>query len=372
MALAFGPARDATALASLGKEISVEPWMPEKTPQLGLTKTGDSYWLAVGSAQSISSSVVDQVLGKYKDESAGAQVIVQDVGDRPEDVPVPQDGDEVLSYVNLTADNVSADALQASHVTLVVDKLWLLDEDIHPWSIQFNRYDEDRAVWTPHLAKRSGENASEVYYTVAPSGFSLWSISGREGEIPPKRFLVESMYAGTASDGEEFTVTSRVTNLTDSPQNYNAVLWLNSETYMTRSVLIPGGLTKEIRFELTLPADTYDLRLGRIARTVTVKPSQQVATAVPVVTAVAQPTISKPATSATPISTAKPVATEQATPVAAPTELATAIPTAIAAPGTTGGGFPIMILVGVVVVLALLGIGFVFMKGRGGNGRSED
>ena len=180
------------------------------------------------------------------------------------------------------------------------------------------------------------------------------------------------MYAGTASDGEEFTVTSRVTNLTDSPQNYNAVLWLNSETYMTRSVLIPGGLTKEIRFELTLPADTYDLRLGRIARTVTVKSSQQVATAVPVVTAVAQPTISKPATSATPISTAKPVATEQATPVAAPTELATAIPTAIAAPGTTGGGFPIMILVGVVVVLALLGIGFVFMKGRGGNGRSED
>jgi len=368
-ALAFGPARDATALAALGKEISVEPWMPEKTPKLGLSKTGDGYWLAVASAQAIGSSVVDQVLGKYTDEASGAQVAVQDVGEKPADVPVPQDGDTVLSYVKLATENVNPDDLRASHVTLVVDKLWLLDEDIHPWSIQFNRYDEDRAAWTPHLAKRSGESASEVYYTVAPSGFSLWSISGREGEIPPKRFLVESMYAGSASEGEEFTVTARVTNLTDSPQNYNAVLWLNSETYMTRSVLIPGGLTKEMRFGLALPADTYDVRLGRINRKVTVKPSLEVATVIPDVAPTAQPTMSKPAT---PVVTSVPAATTEASPVAVPTEVVAApVPTVIEPATTTGGGFPIMIILGIVAVLALVGVGFVVMKGRGGSGQAE-
>ena len=367
-ALAFGPARDAKALAALGQEISVEPWVPEKTPRVGPSKTGDGYWLAVASAQSIGSSLVDQVLGKYTDEASGGQLSVQDVAEKPEDVPVPEDGDEILSYVKLTGGTSDPDTFRASHVTLVIDKLWLIEGDIHPWSIQFNRYDEERAAWTPHLAKRSGENASEVYYTVAPSSFSLWSISGREGGIPPKRFVVESMYTDTAYEGEELTATARVTNLTDSPQNYNAVLWLNSETYMTRSVLIPGGLTKEIRFTLSLPADTYDLRLGRISRTVTIKQSKEVATAVVEVvpTVAAQPTIAK---SATP--TPKVVG---ATPTALPTSISapSPVPTAIGPVTTTGGGLPIMfIIIGIVAVLALAGVALVIMKGRGGNRESE-
>jgi len=365
-ALAFGPARDKKALAALGREISVEPWMPEKTPRLGITKTGDGYWLAVASPQMIESSVVDKVLGQYSDETSTAQMKVEDVGVKPADVPVPQVGDEILSYVQLTSENTDANNVQASHVTLVIDKLWLLDGNIHPWSIQFNRYEEDRAVWTPHLAKRSGENASEVYYTVSPSGFSLWSISGREGEIPPKRFLVESMNAGSAYSGEEFTVTSRVTNLTDAPQNYNAVLWINSETYRTQSVLIPGGLTKEIRFVLSLPADTYELRVGRIARTVKIKPSKEI-TAVVVPTVLAQPTITKVTT---------PVATQASVIVEAtsvPTTAApTPVPTAVVEPVTTdGGGSPLMLIIGVVAVLALVGVGFVVIKGRSANKPSE-
>jgi PGF-pre-PGF domain-containing protein len=365
-ALAFGPARDTVALAALGREISVEPWMPEKAPRIGPSKTMDGYWVAVAPAQAIESSLVDQVLGKYADE-AGARIKVQDVPEKPEDVPVPENGDKILSYVKLTAEGSTTDAVIASHVTLVIDKLWLIDGDIHPWSIQFNRYDEERAAWTPHLAKRSGESASEVYYTVAPSGFSLWSVSGREGEIPPKRFVVESLYAGSAYEGEELTVTSRVTNLTDSPQNYNAVLWLNSEAYMTRSVLIPGGLTKEMRFTLSLPAETYDLRMGRISRTLTIKQPKEVATAVVAVvpTVVAQPTIVKSATPTPEV--------VGATPTALPTSIApTPVPTVIdSTTSTDGGGSMMFIIIAVVAALVLVGVALVIMKGRGGNRESE-
>ena len=114
---------------------------------------------------------------------------------RPRNVPSPGTDRKVSNYVNLTLAALTgceSKDIQAGHVTISVPKDWMRVNNIHPWAIQFPKFDEEINEWVSFTGKRVGEDFANVYYSVPPSGFSLWSITGSES-VPPIQFVIENV-----------------------------------------------------------------------------------------------------------------------------------------------------------------------------------
>jgi PGF-pre-PGF domain-containing protein len=265
-ALAAGVAADPAALVALGAAMQVEAWVAETAPVAGPSPFGGT-WQSVGSPAPIS-----QILARYARTIANARVAVADVPQLPAGVPALPAGQVVSEYVRLTAENFKAEDLLTSHITFFVEKSWLAANNIHPWSIQFSRYDEQQKTWAPGIGKRVREDAQRVYYSVTPPQLSLWAISGSLA-MPPVAFRVDelSISPAKAPAGQAITIQTKVTNLGVQPAEYTGTLWLNTQVHASKAQAIPAGSTVAVSFTVQPPAGSYNVRIDRLLGSFTVE-----------------------------------------------------------------------------------------------------
>ena len=226
-------------------------------PMLGQTDGG--FW-QLGSS---TPAPLDQILIKLPRLIPGARVIIEDVVGTP--VPHLPAGEVLLPLVRLTPENFQQGDIVATHVTFFVEKSWLEANNVHPWSVTFNRYDEESGQWVPYLGKLVRDDADRIFYTVQPDRFSIWAISG-ESTVPPARFQADNLTISPAlaAESQNIVIQAQVTNLTQETAEYNSVLWINDQVYESRLVTIGADATVPVTFNIQLAPGFYAARIDRV------------------------------------------------------------------------------------------------------------
>ncbi|MCH8988695.1 MAG: PGF-pre-PGF domain-containing protein [Chloroflexi bacterium] len=259
-ALGAGIAGAPGALAALGAVIPVESFVPENPPLEGVDPATGQVWESVSTP-----TAIEQILAKFPRPEADAHVEVTEFPALPEGVAPLPPGDIADAYIGLSGENFNEDDLITTHVSFFVEKSWLQDNDIHPWSVRFNRYDEERGAWVPFVAKRVREDEDRVTYTATPSGFSLWAISGRS-DLPPIQYRVDDLRIDPPQirERQEVTVEAKVINLGATTIIHNLTLWLNGRVQASKSVIIPPKTTLPVSFVFEPREGAYEVRLDRL------------------------------------------------------------------------------------------------------------
>jgi PGF-pre-PGF domain-containing protein len=228
---------------------------------------GKSGWQSTASSMG-----VIRILTRFSKAEPAARIDVKEVHDLPASVPALPEDLVVNSIFLLAPEGFHTRNVVANHIRFSVEKDWLEDHNLHPWSVQFIRFDEERALWDPFLGKPVGEDEDRIYYAVSPQAMSLWAITGM-GEVPPTHFRIDSLaITPTHADaGRDFQVQAQVTNLTSGTGVWNGVLWLNDQAHESRSVDIGTGAPKIVTFSLRLDPGTYEVRIGKLVRHLTVE-----------------------------------------------------------------------------------------------------
>jgi PGF-pre-PGF domain-containing protein len=206
---------------------------------------------------------VSQILSRFSEDNPDATVDIEPVDEIPQGVPDLPEGQVVNSLVQLTPQNFPPEAALATHVTIAVDKEWLEQNDIHPWSIQFNRFDVDSQTWIAFIGKLLADEGGQLLYSITPTEFSLWAISGAT-KVPAVQFQTSnfSITPASAADGQTIQIKVDVTNLSANAAEYNAVLWINDQVDLTKSASIPGSGTVTLTFDTQARAGEYTARVG--------------------------------------------------------------------------------------------------------------
>ena len=87
--------------------------------------------------------------------------------------------------LNGEREGVEEGDLAAVHMTFFVEKSWIAANDIHKWSLEFNRLDEETSEWVPFSAKRVREDEERIFYTGVLPGFSMIAITGSKLSTTP-------------------------------------------------------------------------------------------------------------------------------------------------------------------------------------------
>ena len=177
-ALASGPAKDPDALAALGELLPVTPWLPEDAPREGPSRYSTGVWEKAGSQGVIDLVLVKLtqpgrrsnvsvtalpvgILSKFQERTAGAterkleDTTPTSAGTLRSKLPAPPAGHVVAALVRLTPSGFPTLGLIAGHVTFSVEKGWLDENGIHPWSINFSVY-----AWSSVPGSSPRRNAS--------------------------------------------------------------------------------------------------------------------------------------------------------------------------------------------------------------------
>ena len=244
-------------------------------------------------------------------------------------------------------------------IDVTSEQAWIDANDIHNWSIEFNRLDENLNAWVPASSKRGREEGGRVFYTVVVPGFSVIAVTGSE-ELPAQIFSVGALQirpiAPKADD--EITISATVTNTSSDASVYIANLWINDTIEQTKTVPVGAGATETFEFALTVPVGAYSVRVERQLAEFFVG---------------VQPTATPPA--APPTATPTTVVAPPPTATRTPEPTATAVPTAVVPPeipptptpedGGLGGGAIAGIVIGIIAAIAVIGGGvLIFLRRR--------
>ena len=82
-----------------------------------------------------------------------------------------------------------------------VDKSWLDSNQVHKWSIQFSRFDENLDAWVPSPSKRIREDEDRLTFAVVVPGFSTFAITGSR-DLPDLPFAIANLRVGPESPME--------------------------------------------------------------------------------------------------------------------------------------------------------------------------
>jgi PGF-pre-PGF domain-containing protein len=266
--------RDSTKVASVLREATQDLEVLEniELPHEVITRETEPTEGKSGWQSTASSMGVVRILTRFSAAEPAARINVKEVHDLPASVPALPEGLVVNSLFLLTPEDFHPRNVLANHIKISVEKGWMEDNNVHPWSVQFNRFDDERDLWDPFLGKPVGEDEDRIYYVVSPQAMSLWAITGM-GEVPPTHFRIDSLaITPTHADaGRDFQVQAQVTNLTSGTGVWNGVLWLNDQAHESRSVDIGTGASETVTFSLRLDPGTYDVRIGKLVRHLTVE-----------------------------------------------------------------------------------------------------
>ena len=394
---------------AITKEVSPTPL--GKKPEVVLSTQGSSIYQQTGVDEDSWSTIIssphplDQVLAKFDKDIDEVIITIQEEDGTTIGLPLDK-GDVLYSAFSISLDGDINSNMTLGHVSFYVEKSWLDSRNIHKWSIRIKRYDESISKWVDHTAKRVGEDETKVYYTVALPRFSNMAVIG-SNSIPSPKYTVRNLVLNPVfpTAGENFDIDARVTNTGNDTLVYPANLWIDDIIQDSQILLVEPGETVVFSFVENKTSGRYGLRVERLLATFQVRskivPVLPTPTAVPVArpkaTPVAapvvapkptpRPVITQPKPTPTPaISAPKPTAIPAptaavivaVTPVPVVKEIPTPQPTPTAIPEVVpveeeAGGIstPVIIIIVVIILAILGGIGFVFMKGRGGPGGPE-
>lgn len=343
--------------------------------------TGERVWARlVGSP-----APIEKIFGRFARRLTDIQLEVEDMPGKPPEAPDLPSDSIINSFFRIDVRNASPEDLQHAHLTLFVSKTWMKQNQVHDWSIQFNRLDPQLNIWVPFPTKRVLEDEERVFYTMVVPGFSVYALTGSV-RLPPRRFEVTNLtitpaVPSVAAPGQDVTVSARVRNLSNSRAVYPASLWVDRSIEAVQAVVLEGGETRTVSFTLQRSEmKTYRVRMERLLGEFAVgtQPLTPTPTPTPTVTPTSTQTATPTSTPARALTPAPPAATltptapalaptaqpqaqaATATPVP-PTPLATATvaapapqPTATPTP-QSGGGIGVGLIVGVIVGLVVAG-----------------
>ena len=239
-----------------------------------IPETGEFGWATL-----VGSPVfIDQILGKFTRNLKDVRIKVEELEPSAEelnDVPV-FDADQVIAppFFRIVLENAESEDLSAVHFTLKVTKSWLQENDIHKWSVQLNRLNEQLDAWVPFPAKRVGEDEDVIFYTVVVPGFSMFAITGSV-EVREQVFSVAGLSISPAQPqaGEDVEVTAFVSNSGAVTAVYPANLWVNNTIEESKTVVLDAGETRVVTFTTrrTEPGD-YQIRLDRLLGQFSISP----------------------------------------------------------------------------------------------------
>jgi PGF-pre-PGF domain-containing protein len=220
----------------------------------------DEWALVVGSPAPFTN-----IWAKFARPLDDIQVVLDGFGDQqPSGTPDLPVGAVANSFFSINLGGVASQDVVAAAAIAFVDKSWLDSNQIHKWSIQFSRFDENLDAWVPSPSKRIREDAERLTFAVVVPGFSTFAITGSR-DLPDLPFSIDNLSIGPASpkDGEQIDVVASVSNSGAETAVYPAVLWVDGAIEAAKTVSVDAGGTAELEFTLRRPAGTYSIRLGR-------------------------------------------------------------------------------------------------------------
>ena len=138
----------------------------------------------------------------------------------------------------MDATNIGPEDLLVAHLTLFIQKEWLDLNQIHKWSIEANRLDEERNIWVPFPAKRVREDEERIFYTVVVPGFSVFALTGRsEVPAPDLEATNISISPASAPAGEDVTISVNVRNNGSDSEVFPVSLWINNTIEATQTIM---------------------------------------------------------------------------------------------------------------------------------------
>ena len=230
---------------------------------------------------------LDAVLAKFNRALSNVRFLVEDLVQKPAAAPdLPADR-IVNAFFNLSVENAQPGDISVAAAIIFVENSWLTANQVHKWSIEFNRFDEQRGAWIPFPSKRIREEEERVFFAVVVPGFSTLAISGSR-ELSDQAFRVASLAIGPESPqaGDDIEISASVTNLGSESAVYPANLWVNKTIEATQAVVVEAGQTVPFTFRIRKDEGTYRVRVERLLGEFTI--GQPVAAVTP--TAPATPT----------------------------------------------------------------------------------
>jgi PGF-pre-PGF domain-containing protein len=249
---------------------------------------------------------LEKVLAKFIRGIPDVKVDVEDVSKKPTEVPAFAPSKIPSSFFRVDVENARPEDILAIHVTFFVEQVWLQDNQIQKWSIQFNRFDSHQSIWVSYPTKRIREDEQRVYYSTVLPGFSLFAITGST-DLPEQTFQVADLMINPSSAkvGQDVTITTSVTNTSAENAVYPANLWLNDAIEASKLVAVGAGATVPVEFTVSKPPGIYHVRVERSFGefTVGVTPTPTRTPTVPVVTPTLTRTPTVPVVTPTPTGT---------------------------------------------------------------------
>ncbi len=296
-ALAAGPANDPETLAALGEFLPVTSWLPEEPPREGPSRDSMGVWEQAGSQGAIDLVLVKLdkpgrrsnvavtalpmgILSQFQERTAGAterkleDITPTTAGTLRSKLPAPPVGELVAALIRLAPSGFPILDLIAGHVTFAVEKSWLDENGIHPWSVKFSVYDIEQRYWQLSSAKRVREDAERVYYSTVVPAFSTWAVLGSE-EPPAPSFRVDDLAIAPAqaNEGEPASVEARITNLTQEQIAPILTVYLDSIADSAQRVVLGPNEARTVTFELQPREGVHEVRLDRLTGELTVGPA---------------------------------------------------------------------------------------------------
>jgi hypothetical protein len=156
------------------------------------------------------------------------------------------------SFFRIELGEVSSQDLVAAAAIAFVDKSWLDSNQVHKWSIQFSRFDENLDAWVTSPSKRIREDEERLRFAVVVPGFSTFAITGNR-DLPELPFSISDLRIGPESpkDGEHIDVVASVSNSGAETAVYPAVLWVDGYIEAAKTVSVDAGGDRGSRVRTT-------------------------------------------------------------------------------------------------------------------------
>lgn len=214
----------------------------------------------------------ETIWAKFSRTLPNVRVTVESLTALPANTPSFAANKIVNSVFRIDINGMEPDDIRTAAAIVSVRTSWIEANDVHKWSIQFNRFDETAGAWVPSPSKRIREDQERVFFAVVVPGFSPLAITGST-ELDPQVFEVTNLgiNPSTPTDGIGFTVSAMVTNKSAEHAAYPADLWIDNEVLASQMVPLDPGQTLPFSFDMTKPVGEYKVRVERLVETFTVQ-----------------------------------------------------------------------------------------------------
>jgi len=157
----------------------------------------DEWALVVGSPAPFTN-----IWAKFARPLDDIRVVLDGFGDQqPTNTPALPTGMIANSFSRIELGEVSSQDVVAAAAIAFVDKSWLDSNQVHKWSIQFSRFDENLDAWVPSPSKRIREDEDRLTFAVVVPGFSTFAITGSR-DLPDLPFAIANLRVGPESPME--------------------------------------------------------------------------------------------------------------------------------------------------------------------------